>query len=100
MAQLSTFRGIVGNTYHTLFRTRNDRLLTNLHRKMIQRSDAEKSQREVTQTIRSWAYDSPSQRSASIAALQPDPAAVTAWRYVASMASPQAKTPGRSVWVD
>lgn len=42
MAQLSTFRGIVGYTYHTLFRTRNDRFLTNLHRKMIQRNNTEK----------------------------------------------------------
>lgn len=31
--------------------------------------------------------------SASIAAIQPDPAAVIAWRYVLSCTSPQAKTP-------
>lgn len=33
-------------------------------------------------------------RSASIAAMQPDPAAVTAWRYVESCTSPAANMPG------
>jgi hypothetical protein len=40
-----------------------------------------------------------SQRSASIAAMQPEPAAVTAWRYVGSWASPHANTPGTDVYV-
>ena len=38
-----------------------------------------------------------SHRSASIAAMQPVPAAVTACRYVLSMTSPQANTPGTFV---
>src|SRR6266436_4316133 len=39
-------------------------------------------------------------RSASIAAMQPVPAAVTAWRYVRSWTSPQAKTPRTLVSVE
>src|SRR5438067_1600908 len=38
-----------------------------------------------------------SQRSASRAAMQPEPAAVTAWRYTKSCTSPAAKTPGTLV---
>lgn len=38
-----------------------------------------------------------SQRSASMAAMQPDPAAVTAWRYTVSCTSPQANTPSTLV---
>ena len=41
-----------------------------------------------------------SQRSASRAAMQPLPAAVTAWRYVASTTSPQANTPSTFVHVE
>ena len=41
-----------------------------------------------------------SHRSASMAAIQPVPAAVTAWRYTWSWASPHAKTPGMLVAVD
>ncbi len=40
---------------------------------------------------------SASQRSQSMAAMQPDPAAVTAWRYTWSCTSPQANTPGTDV---
>ena len=39
-------------------------------------------------------------RSASRAAIQPVPAAVTACRYSLSCTSPDAKTPGRFVFVD
>ena len=39
-------------------------------------------------------------RSASRAAIQPVPAAVTACRYSLSCTSPEAKTPGRFVFVD
>ena len=41
-----------------------------------------------------------SHRSASMAAMHPDPAAVTAWRYRWSWTSPQAKTPATSVRVE
>src|SRR5205814_5747233 len=43
---------------------------------------------------------SSSQRSASMAARQPSPAAVTAWRYTWSRTSPAANTPGMLVIVD
>ena len=43
---------------------------------------------------------SPSQCSASIAAWQPMPAAVTAWRYLASATSPAAKTPSKFVLLE
>ena len=39
-----------------------------------------------------------SQRSASMAAMQPEPAAVIAWRYVWSCTSPQANTPSMLVY--
>ena len=39
-------------------------------------------------------------RSASIAAIHPDAAAVTAWRYLVSLISPAAKTPGIFVAVE
>ena len=39
-------------------------------------------------------------RSASSAAMQPSPAAVTAWRYTSSATSPAAKTPGMLVAVE
>ena len=39
-------------------------------------------------------------RSASSAAMQPMPAAVTAWRYTSSATSPAANTPGTDVAVD
>ena len=41
---------------------------------------------------------SSSQRSVSIAAMQPDPAAVIACRYVKSWTSPQANTPSTFVF--
>jgi hypothetical protein len=41
-----------------------------------------------------------SQRSASRAAMQPVPAADTAWRYTLSCTSPHANTPGTLVYVD
>ena len=43
---------------------------------------------------------SASQRSASSAAMQPRPAAVTAWRYLSSATSPAAKTPSILVAVE
>jgi hypothetical protein len=45
---------------------------------------------------RQWARN----RSASMAAMHPVPAAVTAWRYTWSATSPQANTPGTFVAVD
>ena len=44
-----------------------------------------------------WLFWDSSQRSASIAAMQPEPAAVIACRYVWSWTSPQANTPGMLV---
>ena len=43
---------------------------------------------------------SASQRSASSAAMQPMPAAVTAWRHTSSVTSPAANTPGMLVTVE
>ena len=43
---------------------------------------------------------SASQRSASIDAMQPEPAAEIAWRYVWSWTSPQANTPSMLVFMD
>ena len=44
-----------------------------------------------------WRPFAASQRSASRAAMQPEPAAVMAWRYVLSQASPLQKTPSTLV---
>ena len=49
---------------------------------------------------RGWWRCSSSQRCASSAAMVPEPAAVTAWRYVWSWTSPAAKTPGMFVRVE
>lgn len=45
------------------------------------------------------ASSSDSKRSASSAAMHPDPAEVTAWRYTLSCTSPAAKTPLTEVFV-
>ena len=51
-------------------------------------------------TISALAAASSRKRSASSAAMQPMPAAVTAWRYSSSVTSPAAKTPGTFVAVE
>src|SRR6187455_2274044 len=54
------------------------------------------AQAEAVATSGEWRCSS-SQRCASSAAIVPEPAAVTAWRYVWSWTSPAANTPGMFV---
>ena len=51
-------------------------------------------------TGRSPAWADARKRSASSAAMQPMPAAVTAWRKILSLTSPAANTPATEVWVE
>jgi hypothetical protein len=56
--------------------------------------------RGAASAVARWPSRAASQRSASSAAMQPIPAAVTAWRYVWSTTSPPAKTPSTLVSVE